>query len=286
MAEIDEILRAFNIPPPAPAKPAPTFLPLLLDYDTTRRPPMPQPSHGAATRAPEDMPSLTSSAASCVSVSLPATPTAGPPPNFATVVPGAVYRSAMPSAANFEHLAQLRLRTVVTLVAGEPYPAGYVNFLARANIRHVVILLPAHKCDADRIPDDKLAAVHAILADEAQHPVLVHCNKGKHRTGCVMATYRLARGWALERAVEEYRVYAGAKRRELDERYLGAWTKPDGDEASTARPLSQSSGTEGDESVRGEDAATMPLTVAAMRVRSARARQAEELGLPSPSAHM
>ncbi|OQE27990.1 hypothetical protein PENFLA_c005G05422 [Penicillium flavigenum] len=57
----------------------------------------------------------------------------------------------------------------------------------------------------------------AKIIDVANHPVLVHCNYGKHRTACVISCLRKMQGWKLSDIIDEYRLYADPKARPLDE---------------------------------------------------------------------
>jgi protein tyrosine/serine phosphatase len=42
------------------------------------------------------------------------------------------------------------------------------------------------------------------MADRANHPVLVHCAKGRERTGVLAAVYRITfHGWSAEQAIRE-----------------------------------------------------------------------------------
>lgn len=92
---------------------------------------------------------------------------------------------------------------------------------------HVVLPLPAHKNAFDSIPLESMEPALSILMDKRNHPVLVHCNKGKHRTGCVIGCYRKINGWSMESVLDEYRQYAGAKARDLDEKYMTALNSDD-----------------------------------------------------------
>ena len=102
-------------------------------------------------------------------------------------------------------------------------------------------MFPAHKADVDCIPVDAMRDVLAILQEEANYPLLIHCNKGKvrsllplcpavfgvltdlqHRTGCAIACHRLLNGYTVAAALDEYRRYAGSKARVLDELYIRA----------------------------------------------------------------
>lgn len=109
----------------------------------------------------------------------------------------------------------------------EPYPIENQDFIARGNIMHVVLPLPAHKNAFDSIPLESMERALSILMDKRNHPVLVHCNKGKHRTGCVIGCYRKINGWSMENVLDEYRKYAGAKARVLDEKYMTLFNKDD-----------------------------------------------------------
>jgi len=47
-------------------------------------------------------------------------------------------------------------------------------------IQHYRIIIPPHK-QGQVIPSKSVAKVMSIIRDRANHPVLVHCNKGKVR---------------------------------------------------------------------------------------------------------
>ena len=61
--------------------------------------------------------------------------------------------------------------------------------------------------------------LNALIKPE-NRPVLVHCNKGKHRTGSVIASLRLVRGWALSAAFNEYLIFSGARSRLEDQVFI------------------------------------------------------------------
>ena len=52
--------------------------------------------------------------------------------------------------------------------------------------------------------------------DRRNHPILVHCNKGKHRTGCLIGCLRKIQHWSLASVFDEYRRFSWPKSRELD----------------------------------------------------------------------
>ncbi|XP_020977559.1 uncharacterized protein LOC107635141 isoform X2 [Arachis ipaensis] len=52
--------------------------------------------------------------------------------------------------------------------------------------------------------------------DVRNHPVLIHCKRGKHRTGCLVGCLRKLQNWCLSSVFEEYQRFAGAKSRNGD----------------------------------------------------------------------
>jgi tyrosine-protein phosphatase SIW14 len=64
-----------------------------------------------------------------------------------------------------------------------------------------------------------------VMDDPTNHPVLVHCFAGVHRTGTLCAVYRMEyQGWTADRAIaemEEYGFEPGRSRQAI-EGYLRA----------------------------------------------------------------
>ena len=60
--------------------------------------------------------------------------------------------------------------------------------------------------------------------DPRNHPVLIHCNQGKHRTGCLVGCLRKVQQWSLVAIFEEYRRFAGTKARVVDELFIERFT--------------------------------------------------------------
>lgn len=54
-----------------------------------------------------------------------------------------------------------------------------------------------------------LALEHVL--DKRNHPVLIHCNKGKYRVGCLVGCLRRLQGWSHISILEEYARFAGDK---------------------------------------------------------------------------
>ncbi|WEW55504.1 tyrosine-protein phosphatase siw14 [Emydomyces testavorans] len=142
----------------------------------------------------------------------------GLPANFAEVVNG-IYRSSYPLPDHFESIKKLNLKTIVTLVDREP-SRQFKKFMKDNGITSYVIPIIANKDPKVFTPQSTILEVLKILFDTEKHPVLVHCNKGKHRTGCVIACFRRAQGWPHVAALSEYIKYSTPKARVLDRKYI------------------------------------------------------------------
>lgn len=141
----------------------------------------------------------------------------GRPHNFGVVIPG-VYRSSFPRSHDFEYLKGLGLKTIVTLVKKDELDHDLETFVQREGIRQVVFNMKGTKKEA--IPLGTMKAILSIVLDKSNYPLLIHCNHGKHRTGCVVGVVRKIAGWNAESVVAEYKSYAEPKARECDVNYL------------------------------------------------------------------
>ncbi|RWW23305.1 hypothetical protein GW17_00012461 [Ensete ventricosum] len=102
-----------------------------------------------------------------------------PPFNFATVDRG-VFRSGFPDAANFSFLDTLQLRSVVYLCP-EPYPEANKVFLESNRIRLFHFGMEGSKVRAPISAPPVLFHDCLFPSDARNHPLLIHCNRGKVR---------------------------------------------------------------------------------------------------------
>jgi len=70
------------------------------------------------------------------------------------------------------------------------------------------------------MPPEAVVAALTTILDVRNHPILVHCNAGKHRTGCVVGVLRRLQGWALTPVLAEYRMFANPKERVMDQMFI------------------------------------------------------------------
>lgn len=114
--------------------------------------------------------------------------------NFATVVPGEVYRSNQPTPADIAaYAARYKIRTIVNLRGPSARAAWYRDEVAAA--RRLGLTLIDFPMQVDRRLDPKAADELAALLRDAPRPILIHCRSGADRTGLASVIYlaRVAR---------------------------------------------------------------------------------------------
>jgi protein tyrosine phosphatase (PTP) superfamily phosphohydrolase (DUF442 family) len=115
-------------------------------------------------------------------------------PNLHLVAPG-LYRSAQPEAESPRGLAQLGIRTVLSLRAGD----GDRELLGGDGV--ALQRLPLRTWAVGE--NDVLAALR-IMTDARRQPLLVHCKHGADRTGLMIAAYRVVvQDWSKADALAE-----------------------------------------------------------------------------------
>jgi len=108
--------------------------------------------------------------------------------NFHTVVPGELYRSAQPSAAEVAaYHKRYGIKTIINLRGSHPEHAWYREEKAAADangIRLIDYPLSSARDVAGKNLDDLLDVLST-----AERPILVHCLSGADRSGIVSAFY-------------------------------------------------------------------------------------------------
>ncbi|KAL7943762.1 tyrosine phosphatase family domain-containing protein [Trichoderma barbatum] len=192
---------------------------------TQRRAVVQQASASSTLPRPSAM-SRSTSNASVVSIAaahvpeFPSAPMEGRPVNFGLVVPG-VYRSSYPKKEDYSFLKDLKLKTIVTLVKRDELDHELESFVATNGIQQVVFNMKGTK--KEPIPPATMASILEVVLDRKNYPLMIHCNHGKHRTGCVVAVVRKLSGWNPDRVVDEYKTYAAPKVRECDIEYIASF---------------------------------------------------------------
>lgn len=142
----------------------------------------------------------------------------GLPVNFQTIGPG-IFRCSYPQVSHFAALEGYGFKTIVTLVSGETPPETQA-FITKHGITHHMIHVVANKDPEIYASHETITSILRFMLNRENHPILIHCNKGKHRTGCVSAIFRRCTGWSLDACIAEYEKYAYPKARELDKSFI------------------------------------------------------------------
>lgn len=139
--------------------------------------------------------------------------------NLRVVEDGVLYRCGQLTPAGMERvLHDYQIKTVVTLrssrQAGQKAPDEWEEGLCAAKgVKHVRIVPRVWGADeTGEIPAEQgVQEFLKVMDNKANHPVLVHCFAGIHRTGTMCAIFRMEyQGWTAERAMEEMQFYGFA----------------------------------------------------------------------------
>eukprot|EP01060_Flectonema_neradi_P036999 TRINITY_DN7327_c0_g1_i1.p1 TRINITY_DN7327_c0_g1~~TRINITY_DN7327_c0_g1_i1.p1 ORF type:complete len:248 (+),score=36.39 TRINITY_DN7327_c0_g1_i1:72-746(+) len=138
--------------------------------------------------------------------------------NFSMLVPG-VYRSGYPSKKNFAFLRRLGIRSICYLCP-EEYAMVNQEFYRTIGIQILKFPMEGNKEPFVNIPEEQVNRALSTICDTRNHPILIHCNKGKHRTGAVCGCLRKVQGWSLVSIIDEYNRFAGDKGRAVDQQFV------------------------------------------------------------------
>jgi protein-tyrosine phosphatase len=117
------------------------------------------------------------------------------------LVAGIIYRGEQPKGRDYTSLATLGVTTVIDLRLDSRKEAR--TEAEAAGLSYVNIPIDDKKCPTDADVVTFLAAV-----DASKGKVYVHCAGGRHRTGSMVAIYRMVRdGWSIEKAYDEMLAY-------------------------------------------------------------------------------
>jgi len=113
-----------------------------------------------------------------------------------------IYRGGQPREDEYAELAKIGIKTIVDL---REDPEIYARRSAEgAGLRYINIRLNAKRPPTEAESDGFLQVVN----DDRNWPVFVHCAGGRHRTGALLAVYRMVMdGWDARRAYREMKDY-------------------------------------------------------------------------------
>jgi protein tyrosine/serine phosphatase len=127
--------------------------------------------------------------------------------NFRVVKDGVLYRSGQMSLPALRRaIHDYGIRTIVCLREGNrPVDAAEEEYCVKEELNYIRIP-PLHWEGLDGIApvDEGIRTFLDVMRDPRNHPVLIHCFAGVHRTGGYVAVYRMEmEGWDNDRAIAE-----------------------------------------------------------------------------------
>ncbi|KAJ2843376.1 tyrosine-protein phosphatase siw14 [Coemansia erecta] len=147
-----------------------------------------------------------------------------PPLNFAMVAPG-VYRSGFPNPRSHPFLLQQRLRTIIYVFDGDCQPY-HQQFIGDHSINYKHFRVAANKEPFVEMDHAMVSEILAEVLDTRNHPVLLHCNRGIRRVGCIVGCIRKLQGWAMTAIFDEYQRFSGTKIRIADQEFIEVFKAP------------------------------------------------------------
>ncbi|KAI8906829.1 protein-tyrosine phosphatase [Gorgonomyces haynaldii] len=141
-----------------------------------------------------------------------------PPLNFAMVNKN-IYRSGLPGQRNFPFLKKLGLKSIMYLCDDDISPQ-YAEFLKEEKIQIFHIKTAGNKEPFLEMDKNEIAKCLLTVIDESHHPILLHCNKGKYRVGCLVGCLRKVQQWSMASIFDEYRRFSGTSFRVADQDFI------------------------------------------------------------------
>ncbi len=113
-----------------------------------------------------------------------------------------IFRGSQPDDEEYQQLALRGIKTVIDLREDAKIKARILS--EKAGLKYINLPLKAKQPPTKEESDRFLMLVN----DQANWPVYVHCAGGRHRTGVLIAVYRMEiDGWDVNRAYEEMKEF-------------------------------------------------------------------------------
>lgn len=128
-----------------------------------------------------------------------------------------LYRSGQMTEEGFaDAVARYHIRTILNVQDEYPDPDVIHDYFNRRTVKETVLCrrlgvryihLPPDLIPRRRVPAEHPVAIdgfRAIMDNPGNYPVLIHCKAGLHRTGVLVALYRMEyEGWTPQAAIRE-----------------------------------------------------------------------------------
>ena len=113
------------------------------------------------------------------------------------VVDGRIYRGGQPNKEEYSELARLGVKAVIDLRLDARKTSK--ELAEAAGLQYILVPI-----EDGGTPSMEQAAAFLKAVDSVDGPVYVHCAGGRHRTGSMIAVWRMTRdAWSLDQAYKE-----------------------------------------------------------------------------------
>jgi len=120
---------------------------------------------------------------------------------------------------NFPFLERLKLKTIIYLAPEEP-SEKFIHFVQDEGIELIHLGKESSSTPWKPTSEDVVVGALRLLLNNHNYPIHVMCKLGRHRTGTLIGCLRKLQQWNLASIIAEYRRYAGAKVRTLNEQFI------------------------------------------------------------------
>jgi protein tyrosine/serine phosphatase len=118
------------------------------------------------------------------------------------VVDGRIYRGEQPARKDYSALASIGVKTIIDL--RDDASQSSERYAKEAGLNYVNIPIDGHGTPTDA----ETAEFLKIVNDPSSGVIYVHCAGGRHRTGSMIAIYRMTEdGWTIDQAYKEMLAY-------------------------------------------------------------------------------
>ncbi|KAJ3099867.1 hypothetical protein HDU97_002696 [Phlyctochytrium planicorne] len=128
--------------------------------------------------------------------------------------------------AQCRRVAVSDLEAFIQYICSDEESEDNTKFFKENGIKLVHYRIKGNKEPFGEIEQSDIADALVHVLDRRNHPMLIHCNKGKHRIGCLVGCLRKLQNWSLTSIFDEYRRFAGAKIRIADQEFIEIFEAP------------------------------------------------------------
>lgn len=142
------------------------------------------------------------------------------PPHSYGIVENRLYRSCAFTSASFEFIDSLNLKSIIYVSPELPFPQ-LKEYCVSRDIRFVHKGLEVWRPRHTKVVRAELVKeTLEFILDRDNYPTMIMCSTGIYETGVIVGCLRKLQTWSFTSTMDEYRRFAGAKRRVPLEQFI------------------------------------------------------------------